>query len=278
MQPYRSAFILVVALLVAWPAPAEGKRKARGWLGVALKEVKERPAGSLDAATGTWVVVQKVFAGSAAKAAGVKASDIVLELDGRPVASMRGMIRYVGKQPVGHTLRFVVHRGGADVSLTATLGKRPDRKQQLADRWVDKPLPDGLELMDVATGKTLTLAELRGKPFIIDYWATTCGPCKVANPIIGRLRARHAAAGVRVLAVSYEPREKVAKYAASHTGYDRDVMVDPEGYFGDKVGLFSLPTFMYLDAAGVVRSMAFGLFGLHRFEHDVEVAEAARRD
>lgn len=298
MQLYRSAFLVLMVLLVAplappaasapapGPAPpappapllspASAKSKARGWLGVALKELKPPPAA--DGKTGpARVLVQKVFDDSAAQAAGVLDGDIVLDLDGRPVTSMGGMVSYVGKQRVGHVLKLLVRRQGADLALQATLAKRPDRKRQLSDRWLGRKLPDGLVLTDVASGGKVTLADLQGTPFIIDYWATTCGPCKVAHPIVRRLRDRHAEAGVRVLAVSYEKREKVASFAASHAGYERDVMVDPQGYFASKLGMFSLPTFVYVDAGGVIRSVAFGLFGLQRFEHDVEVAEAARK-
>jgi len=48
-----------------------------------------------------------------------------------------------------------------------------------------KPAPDfQLKSLD---GQTISLGELRGRPVIINFWATWCGPCRIEMPVLQAL-------------------------------------------------------------------------------------------
>jgi peroxiredoxin len=80
-----------------------------------------------------------------------------------------------------------------------------------------KPLPAfGLSDLD---GKPMSVADLRGKVTLIDFWATNCPPCLEELPELRRLHADHHQAGFEVLAVSLDEeeetvREYLARFAA----------------------------------------------------------------
>jgi thiol-disulfide isomerase/thioredoxin len=57
----------------------------------------------------------------------------------------------------------------------------------------------GLSNLD---GTTADLASLRGKPLLINFWATWCAACRTELPILDRLQAEYRHTGLRILAVS----------------------------------------------------------------------------
>ena len=96
-------------------------------------------------------------------------------------------------------------------------------------------------------GKKLTLADFRGKPVLLNLWATWCAPCIKEMP---SLDAAAASDAVQVLAVSQDmQREKVAPFFADRKLARLKPYVDPE------MGLslhyrVNLPTTILFDAQG----------------------------
>lgn len=63
-----------------------------------------------------------------------------------------------------------------------------------------KALPQ-LQLKDFS-GKTVKQEELGGKAYIVDFWATWCGPCIVEIPAFNRLHEKYADKGLKILGVT----------------------------------------------------------------------------
>src|SRR5690606_9197701 len=55
-----------------------------------------------------------------------------------------------------------------------------------------------------AEQKTLSLTELRGKPIVLDFWATWCGPCQVSAPIVNSVSQRYRDKGLVVVGVNVD--------------------------------------------------------------------------
>jgi S1-C subfamily serine protease len=73
---------------------------------------------------GPGVRVAEVVPGSPAEAAGVRAGDVLVALDGKPIADLRGYSAALKARQPGDTVELTVRRDGEEKVLTATLGER----------------------------------------------------------------------------------------------------------------------------------------------------------
>lgn len=105
-----------------------------------------------------------------------------------------------------------------------------------------------------ADGEETSLAELSGKPVLLNLWATWCAPCVKELPTLDRLAASQEKAGaVQVVAVSQDtgPHASVQAFLESHKiqnlgGYQDDKMALSGALGPDTV----LPTTILFDAQG----------------------------
>ncbi|MDQ2801529.1 MAG: trypsin-like peptidase domain-containing protein [Pseudomonadota bacterium] len=94
-------------------------RIERGWLGVSV-ETLETTAGGL----GGVQIAGVARAGPAARA-GLQAGDVVVSVGGDRVESSLGLVRTIAEEPPGSTVTLLVRRGGRDVKVPVTVGRRP---------------------------------------------------------------------------------------------------------------------------------------------------------
>jgi len=75
-----------------------------------------------------------------------------------------------------------------------------------------KQLPE-LELT-LISGDKLNLSELTGKPVLLNFWATSCAPCRKEMPDLARLHLQFSAKGVRVIgiAMAYDRPDQVIAF------------------------------------------------------------------
>ena len=111
------------------------------------------------------------------------------------------------------------------------------------------PLPD-FTITDTA-GKTLNLASLKGKPVLINLWATWCGPCVLEMPMLDKM-AGDGDKSLRVITVSQDMQgaAKVAPFFAEKKFAHLEPWIDPKNDLGFKYNTGELPTSVLYDAAG----------------------------
>jgi thiol-disulfide isomerase/thioredoxin len=99
------------------------------------------------------------------------------------------------------------------------------------------------------SGKALRLTSLKGKPLLINLWATWCAPCIAELPTLNRLAGRGT---VKVLTVSQDLRqtEKVEPFLAAKGGARLEPWLDPENALSTHYGVNVLPTTILYDAGG----------------------------
>lgn len=108
---------------------------------------------------------------------------------------------------------------------------------------------------EVLAGPRTDLASLRGKPAVVNFWASWCGPCKEEAPELKRfdreIGDRAALVGVDWGDAAGNARDFIAK-----SGWKYPVLRDPSQRVGTAYGLNGLPTTFVLDADGnIVRTL-----------------------
>jgi cytochrome c biogenesis protein CcmG/thiol:disulfide interchange protein DsbE len=127
---------------------------------------------------------------------------------------------------------------------------------------VGKPLP-AFAMTDLV-GNHLTNESLKGKVVLIDFWATWCGPCREASPVLQTLHKQYAARGLVVIgADTFEgganarTKEPAAAYAREHSYTYTFTYGNDE--FANLCGVFSIPTMLVADRRGVVVKVQQGI-------------------
>jgi serine protease Do len=113
------------------PESGEGKNRVfsfafggGSYLGIEIKEVTKENFSELGLSEVKGVSVTKVLENSPAEKAGLKAGDIIVAFDGQSVTSTKKLTRLIGEVAPDHTVDVTVIRGGSEIRLPVTVGKR----------------------------------------------------------------------------------------------------------------------------------------------------------
>jgi thiol-disulfide isomerase/thioredoxin len=112
-------------------------------------------------------------------------------------------------------------------------------------------------------GGTIDLSSLRGKPILLNFWATWCAACRIELPILDRLFSDNRRSGLQVIAVSEDrsDRETVARFVRTNRIGSLPIYRDPNGYvaFSDRdnerkapFALYGMPITYLITASGRV--------------------------
>lgn len=108
-------------------------------------------------------------------------------------------------------------------------------------------------------GKEVSLSDFKGKPVVVNFWASWCPPCKVEMPYFNEVY-KELGDEVQFMMVDLVDgsRETVdtAKAFIKENGYEFPVFFDTDQNAAIAYGIYSIPTSIFIDAEGkVVRSI-----------------------
>ena len=115
-------------------------------------------------------------------------------------------------------------------------------------------------------GATLTLPQAaRGRPVVINLWASWCGPCRAEMPLLAAAQQRESAVGFLFVNQGESP-EAVQAYLIDQDLPLREVLLDRGSALGPAVGSRGLPTTLFYDAAGRQVDVHFGVLNAAALE------------
>ena len=140
------------------------------------------------------------------------------------------------------------------VVLAMTCGvKPPPPDSKLGSANLDFVLKD-------MNGQTIRLADFKGRPMIINFWATWCGPCRAEMPEFVQLAEQYRSKNLVVLGVSVDDKpDAIKKFAEEyHLNYPQLVGLDQEKFQQTYDAIEAVPVTWFIRADGAVQAIQKG--------------------
>ena len=142
---------------------------------------------------------------------------------------------------------------GLAALLMSRLGTDPTA---LPSARLGKPFPE-FQLADLLTNQPLTLASIKGKPAVVNVWASWCPSCKEEHPALMKLAQQ----GLPIIGLNYKDVPDDAKAYLMQRGNPFQVIIaDVDGNLGLDLGVYGAPETYLMDAKGDVVYRYVGVF------------------
>ena len=135
-------------------------------------------------------------------------------------------------------------------------------------------------------GNKVSLASYKGRPLVVDFWATWCTPCKVEIPWFEKLHDQYASQGLEIIGVSADDLDKddpaklftekrdIADFVSKmHMNYP--ILLDAASIEKQYGGLDALPTTFFIDRNGKIVASTVGLAPRDEIEDNIRKAIAS---
>jgi peroxiredoxin len=108
------------------------------------------------------------------------------------------------------------------------------------------------------SGDTVSLAQLKGKVVMLNFWASWCGPCRQEMPLLDQMHKRYSALGFTLVGVNVDENSKDAEEWLSKTPVSFPVLFDRESKVSKMYDVRAMPSTVFIDRQGNVRDVHRG--------------------
>ncbi|HEY7111459.1 MAG TPA: redoxin domain-containing protein [Thermoanaerobaculia bacterium] len=216
---------------------ADESGRAENQLGLALASKAGKDTAALGPAEAAYKRAVQV-SGSSLNAARYNLA-IVLLREGKKAEGLQTLDDFLAKEP----------EGSPRAAQARTLRRLPHRAGDLLAPDFDVPT--------LAGGK-LSLKDLSGKVVLVDFWATWCGPCRMALPELQSLRKEMAGQPFEIFSVSADRELSTLREFVAKNGMTWPQTWDARGELAHAFSIPAYPSYYLLDPEGAVVYSAHG--------------------
>ena len=124
---------------------------------------------------------------------------------------------------------------------------------------IGEPAPNFV-LADL-NGNPLRLEDLRGRPVIVHFWASWCGPCVEEFPLLLDATAAHRGDGLAVVGIVFRDGSEAARAFMARMGAAWPAAMDPGDAVATQYGIIGPPDTFFIDRNGLIAGRQIGQLG-----------------
>ncbi|MCW8830876.1 MAG: TlpA family protein disulfide reductase [Gammaproteobacteria bacterium] len=128
--------------------------------------------------------------------------------------------------------------------------------------------------LDGLNGKAKTFADFKGKPLMINIWASWCGPCRAEMGSLERLAQRYNGKEFNVIGISTDDYRNRAEAFIEQTKITFENYLDSKLFLENMLGASAIPLTVFVDAEGRVLFKARGAYEWDSPQTIAAIAEA----
>ncbi len=118
-------------------------------------------------------------------------------------------------------------------------------------------------VVQTLAGGVKKLSNYKGRPLLVNLWATWCPPCIEEMPVLNRLQESYAGGGLIVLGIAGdEDITQVGEFLKKHP-VKFEVLLDPQGAVGTEYGITGYPETFLIDREGKIAAKYVGPLPAH---------------
>lgn len=158
--------------------------------------------------------------------------------------------------------------GGAWIAYS----RAPEAATNEGGELTEAPFPGYLApsfTLSTIQGEEISLSDLRGRPVVLNFWATWCPPCRVETPYFQAASTKYNGL-VTVLGIDQgEPLSVVTDFA-NLMSLSYPLLLDSDNSVNRQYQVTALPTTVFVDADGLVREVHSGIINQAVLEDRIE--------
>lgn len=132
---------------------------------------------------------------------------------------------------------------------------------------IGEPAPE-FALADL-DGNPVRLADFEGRPVIVNFWASWCGPCVAEFPLLSKALDEHADEGLAVIGVVFQDNSESARAFMQRMNADWPAVMDPGGKVAQQYALYGAPQTFFIGRDGRLVSQSVGQFSPQQLDQQL---------
>ncbi len=150
-------------------------------------------------------------------------------------------------------LSALIFCGALVVVLLMGFGRNP---HAVPFKLAGKKAP-AFTLRALDTGAPVRLEDFRGRPVVINFWASWCGPCRMEHPVLEWGQREFGNQAV-FLGIIFEDTEDNARRFLQELGASFPQLVDPRSRVSVEYGVAGVPETYFIDGNGIIQGKHVG--------------------
>jgi thiol-disulfide isomerase/thioredoxin len=121
-----------------------------------------------------------------------------------------------------------------------------------------QPAPDFY--FETPEGDPSSLSQLKGRPVLVNFWATWCGPCRYEMPFLQQIYEDWPGDELAMMTINVaESSSDVSQFMQSE-GFSFTVLLDGEAAVAQRYNVQGIPTTLFIDKEGIIQNVHVGSF------------------